>query len=113
MINRYQADDDFDTIIGNSRQRPVFLFKHSNVCPISAAACRHFNEFADSTPDAEFWQVLVREDRPLSLAIAERSAIAHQSPQIILFHKGEPVWHGSHHEIAVKTLDKKLLDCVK
>jgi bacillithiol system protein YtxJ len=51
-------------------------------------------------------EVLVREDRPLSLAIAERSGVAHQSPQVICFEGGKAVGHASHYDITVAGLKK-------
>jgi bacillithiol system protein YtxJ len=43
--------------------------------------------------------VLVREDRPLSLAIAERTGVSHESPQVICLVGGQAVRHLSHYDI--------------
>jgi bacillithiol system protein YtxJ len=52
--------------------------------------------------------VLVREDRPLSLAVAERSGVRHESPQVICLVGGKAVKHASHHEITVAQLKRML-----
>lgn len=52
--------------------------------------------------------MLVREDRPLSLAIAERTGVQHESPQVICLVGGKAVRHASHYEITAAAL-KRLL----
>jgi bacillithiol system protein YtxJ len=48
--------------------------------------------------------VLVREDRPLSLAVAERTGVAHESPQVILLSGGRACWHASHRAVTAAAL---------
>lgn len=50
----------------------------------------------------------MREDRPLSLAIAERTGVDHQSPQVICLAGGKAVRHASHYDITVAGLKKML-----
>ena len=45
------------------------------------------------------YEVLVREDRALSLAVAERTGVRHESPQAILLDGGRPIWHASHRDV--------------
>jgi bacillithiol system protein YtxJ len=52
--------------------------------------------------------VLVREDRPLSLTVAERTGVQHASPQAICLVAGKAVRHASHREITVETLRRML-----
>lgn len=104
MIRACRTDEDFQTIVANSAQRPVFLLKHSTRCPVSAGAHDRYQHFADELPEVECWEVLVVENRPLSLRIAADSGVTHQSPQAILFRNGQAVWHTSHHSIAVSGL---------
>jgi len=53
--------------------------------------------------------VLVREDRPLSLAVAERSGVRHESPQVICLVGGKAVNHASHHDITEVHLKRMLV----
>lgn len=53
-------------------------------------------------------EVLVREDRPLSLAVAERTGVVHESPQVICFVDGKAVGHASHYGITVAALKQML-----
>ena len=49
-------------------------------------------------------EVLVREDRPLSLTVAERTGVSHESPQVICLVGGRAVGHASHHHITAEAL---------
>ena len=46
----------------------------------------------------------MREDRPLSLAVAERSGVRHESPQVIYFAGKKAVSQASHYGITAATL---------
>ncbi|MGQ9630454.1 MAG: bacillithiol system redox-active protein YtxJ [bacterium] len=99
MIEDCKSGEDFDRILLNSKDRPVFLFKHSTACRVSAAAWERFKKFAQEEGGSEFWRVLVIEDREISSQIAQRTGIVHQSPQVILFYGGAAVWSASHESI--------------
>lgn len=79
------------------------LFKHSTICPISTAAYDEFTAFLaeHEIPAAVVW---VREDRPVSNAIAERFGIQHESPQIFLLEDGSVKWHTSHWKITKQAI---------
>jgi len=46
--------------------------------------------------------------RPLSQQIAARSGVEHESPQVIIFRCGTPVWNASHHDITTDALARNL-----
>jgi bacillithiol system protein YtxJ len=48
--------------------------------------------------------VRVIEERPVSLALAERVGVKHESPQAILIRDGRPLWHASHGAITAGAL---------
>jgi bacillithiol system protein YtxJ len=52
--------------------------------------------------------VKVIESRPVSNAIAEKLAVTHQSPQLILLHSGQEVWNASHHNITGENIESAL-----
>ncbi|MEE3181603.1 MAG: monothiol bacilliredoxin BrxC family protein, partial [Planctomycetota bacterium] len=47
---------------------------------------------------------LVVEDRPVSLELAERLGVLHQSPQAILVRDGQAVWNDSHEGVTSAAL---------
>lgn len=50
--------------------------------------------------------VRVIEERPVSLALAERIGVTHQSPQAIVIKNGKPLWHDSHERITHEALQE-------
>lgn len=104
MILPCQNEEDFQHLLAESQTGPVLLLKHSTRCPISAAAQAQYSRFAEEHPTVACWQVLVVEQRALSLLIASQVGVTHQSPQAILFVAGKPVWHASHYSITATAL---------
>jgi bacillithiol system protein YtxJ len=102
--------DDWQQALNESDSRPVFLFKHSTSCPISAKAWNEYQAFVNQVAgqDAQFWMVKVIESRPISNRIAEDLEVKHASPQAILLQKQQGVWHASHWKITQTSLKESL-----
>jgi bacillithiol system protein YtxJ len=109
-VNEITSLDEFEALIIRSENEPVFIFKHSTTCPISARASDRVNQYVESKggarPDFSFVKVI--ESRPVSNAIAEKLAVVHQSPQLILIHLGKGVWNSSHHNITGENIEAAL-----
>ena len=108
MKRRCKTWQDFERLVANSYQNPVFLFKHSTRCPISASRWQLYQTYADQAAGAELWYVMVVEDPALSTKIAHEIDVQHQSPQVILFQKGQAVWHTSHWSITAEAMNEAL-----
>jgi len=108
MIKECRTDEDFRQLLTDSHEKAVFLFKHSTACPVSRGACNRIEEYAESESQAEFWQILVRENKDLARGIADETGIEHKSPQVILFRNGKAVWDCSHHAINERNLGQQL-----
>jgi bacillithiol system protein YtxJ len=108
MIKDCQTSEDFEQLLADSQDMPVFLLKHSTRCSISAGRWRMFQGFADQEVRAAFCRLLVIEDRPLSMHVAQETGIRHQSPQAILFYRGEPIWDASHYSITEEDMTAAL-----
>lgn len=81
------------------------LFKHSTTCPISAKAFQEFQSFLADT-DASAAVVHVIEDRPVSLEVAEKLGIKHESPQVFVLKDGAVSFHTSHWKITKQALQE-------
>lgn len=84
------------------------IYKHSPACWSGAMAMRQMRRFIERHPDTPVWMVDVIAQRPLSRAIAERCAIRHESPQVILICRGTPAWHDSHFGVQADALARQL-----
>lgn len=74
-----------------------YIYKHSTVCPVSAAAAQVVESTAFDQP--VYW-VNVIEQRKLSNKIAERYGVRHESPQLLKIEQGSATTVLSHHQIS-------------
>lgn len=88
-----------------ARHPQVMLFKHSPICPISAAALTEWQRFEAAHPEVPAIFVDVIADRALARGLSQECGVAHQSPQAILFKQGRPVWNASHNAITAASLE--------
>lgn len=87
-----------DTIIEESKEHPVVIFKHSTRCSISFMAKSRLDK--EETPDnIKFYYLDLIQYRPISNKIAELFEEVHQSPQILIIKNGECVYEESHNGI--------------
>ncbi len=94
-----QLDELFDV----SKTKPIVLFKHSITCPISA------NIFEEvSKVDSTIFLVVVQDSRELSKAIADKTGIKHQSPQVMVIKDGKTIYHASHYDITASDITSYL-----
>lgn len=112
-VVRLTKMEELDEAVGLSSDRPVFIYKHSTVCPVSARAADHYHDFAEedsSSPPPLFTQVQVIENRDLSNEIESRLEVRHESPQLLLLRDGKVDWHTSHFSITGKAIKNALED---
>jgi bacillithiol system protein YtxJ len=95
---------ELDAWLSADRARPVLLFKHSLICPVSHAAHAEYLDFVASSPSVDTALIEIQNQRELSTAVAERSGVRHESPQALLLVGGKVVWHASHGGIRESTL---------
>ncbi|RAT96412.1 bacillithiol system redox-active protein YtxJ [Brevibacillus sp. Leaf182] len=102
QLHSIEELDEF--VVKNGRR---LLFKHSTICPISTSAYEEFQAYLQDN-QVESAVILVREDRPVSNAVADRFSIKHESPQIFLLEDGEVKWHTSHWKITKDAIGQAL-----
>lgn len=102
-MNELQQAAQWEDVLRESREHPVFVLKHSNTCPISAAGFQAFSRYETDVPK---FLIVVQTARELSKQIAEDTGVRHESPQAILLKDGRAVWHASHYDIQQENLQK-------
>ncbi|MCX6587524.1 MAG: bacillithiol system redox-active protein YtxJ [Acidobacteria bacterium] len=85
-------------------QELAVVFKHSQTCPVSWAAQRRVNQFAADHPSVSLYTVIVQKNRELSNQLAASTGVRHESPQILVFRRGNVTSHTSHEQITVDYL---------
>ena len=99
------SSSDLDAVLGADA---ALLFKNSMTCPISAAARREVEVLLSRRPQAPLYVLDVHDEPDLSADVARRTGVEHESPQMILLARGEPVWHASHYAIRATDVERAL-----
>ena len=99
--------ESFEELASLSQKAPVVVFKHSTACPISAAAYSEMSRF-----DGEVALVEVQRAGRLSKEIAQRTGVAHESPQVLVLRKGKVVWDASHWNVNAAAVQEAVKNAV-
>jgi bacillithiol system protein YtxJ len=105
MLVELHEEEDLPPFFERSDKEPVVVFKHSTQCSRSADAYEEMETFLSKHPGVLCGLVLVIEDRSVSDALEEQFGIRHESPQAILVHRGNPIWHANHSRVTAKALE--------
>lgn len=98
-----------DSIVEESAEKPVVIFKHSTRCSISRMALKNFErEYNLEESEATPYFLDLLQHRDISNEIAQKFQVIHQSPQLLLIKNGKSVYDASHSEIDAETLKSKI-----
>ena len=98
-----------DSIVEESAEKPVVIFKHSTRCSISRMALKNFErEYNLQESDVAPYFLDLLEHRDISNEIAQKFQVIHQSPQLLLIKNGKSVYNVSHSEIDAEALKSKV-----
>jgi bacillithiol system protein YtxJ len=102
-------ENQIDEIIALSNSIPVYIFKHSTTCGISAQAKENVEiSFKNTDKPLKFYYLDLLKYRSISNAVASKLNVHHQSPQLILVHDGQVAFTTSHHKIKANILEDSL-----
>ena len=86
-----------------SQDKIQVLFKHSTRCIVSSMA---FKTLKTCTAEADCWVLDLLQFRELSNELSQRYDLVHQSPQIIVLHRGKMLLTASHENITCELIQK-------
>jgi bacillithiol system protein YtxJ len=96
-------------IMALSSSIPVYIFKHSTTCGISAQAKENIElSFRNTDKSFLFYYLDLLKFRPVSNEVASTLNVHHQSPQLILIHDGQVIFTTSHHKIKATIIEESL-----
>ena len=100
-----------DTLIKDSFNKTVVIYKHSTTCGLSQMKKSKMEEDWDFSPDdMDFYYLDLLRKRPISNDIESRFKVLHESPQLLMIKDGKVVFHTSHHKVTVATIKSELAD---
>lgn len=97
--------DQVDAIIEESKEHPVAFFKHSTRCGTSIMVLQDLKRNWTEN-DLKIYYLDLLKHRDVSNAIAEKTQVVHQSPQLIALSEGEVKYHASHSNIDLREARK-------
>jgi bacillithiol system protein YtxJ len=86
--------DALEQLFTRSHDAPVLLFNCDMSCPRCIAAYQQVTRLGG---DVALIDVICA--KRVALALAERTGVKHESPQVILLRDGRAVWSASHYAI--------------
>ena len=99
--------EQLDTIVEESKSKPVAIFKHSTRCGVSRGVLKTFEKnYTLSKDQVKLYFLDLLAHRDISNEIAARFKVYHESPQMIVIKNGEVVYHDSHHSIQASDLER-------
>ena len=102
-----ETDDEWERILAEGH---VVVYKHSPARWLSLSAQRQVEQFAADHPDIPVYVLDVLTDAPISQEVERRFCIRHESPQVIVFRQGDPVWNASHRGVTAEGLAVAVVD---
>ena len=82
------------------------VFKHSTRCSISTMAKNRVER--DWNLELPIYYLDLIQFRSVSNLITEKSGVEHQSPQLIVFQNGTPIYDASHNAISINDLKMEI-----
>jgi bacillithiol system protein YtxJ len=92
--------DQLNELTNSPLNQKIIIFKHSPRCGISSTVLRKFEaKLLDKNNDDLVYLVNVLSERELSMALAAKYQIVHQSPQVLVIKNEKVVGYASHYDI--------------
>jgi bacillithiol system protein YtxJ len=93
--NQLNTENQLEELVRDSFQTPQLIFKHSTRCSISAMALNRL-EREGMQPSLTYHLLDLIAFRALSLAVAQKFTVHHESPQVLLLKNGDCIYDESH-----------------
>lgn len=95
---------DIEKLNEESKNTKILIFKHSTSCPLSSIAKMRLEQDWDNSYNVNTYYLDLLKYRSVSNEIANRYAVYHESPQVIIIQNEECIVDESHLDISVSHL---------
>jgi len=97
---------DLDQAFETSNDKTIAIFKHSTSCGISRMVLKGYRAELEAleAENVELYYLDLLSHRDVSNAIAQRTGVQHESPQLLVIKEGAVLHHASHNNISARDL---------
>ena len=95
--------ESLDRFISEAGENPAIVFKHSNMCGISARIHREMSQV-----NRPVGIVTVQQARVVSDEIERRFGIQHETPQALIVRGDKVLWTASHYAVKLQAIEEAL-----
>lgn len=105
--NELTSVDQIQSLIDESKEQPVLIYKHSTRCSISSMAMERLERtWTSEGNNIKPYYLDLISLREVSNAVAQTFEIYHESPQVILLKDGSAVYDASHMSISFSAIEQ-------
>jgi len=97
--------DSLDRFLAEANGSPAVIFKHSDSCGISARARAQMSRL-----EFPVGLVIVQTAHDVSVEIAARTGVEHETPQVFILRGREVLWTASHGRISAEAVEAALAE---
>lgn len=97
------SEEKVAEVIHLSDSKPQIILKHSISCPTSAMVKSRFDR-SPVVENADYYLLDLWNYRAVSDFVAQKFGVRHESPQILIIHRGQCIYHESHYGIVVEKI---------
>jgi bacillithiol system protein YtxJ len=97
--------ESLDRFLAESNGSAALVFKHSNLCGISARAYAEMSRI-----NVPIGLIIVQQARDVSNEIETRTGVAHETPQVFIIRDRQVLWTASHGQIKAEAIEAALLE---
>jgi len=101
--------EQFQKILDNSGDKPIFIFKHSMHCSTSTIVKMNLEaKWNFESELADFYQLDIINHFDVSSDVVTKLGVEHQSPQIIMIKNKMATYRSSHFDISYDSIKKAI-----
>jgi bacillithiol system protein YtxJ len=102
--------NQLDDLLENSVNQKVIIFKHSTRCSISVMVKdRLERNWSKDLENQEIYYLDLLNYRDVSNAIADKTGVEHQSPQVVIIENGICIFSANHNFISADAIKHELM----
>ncbi len=107
--NYLTASEHVEDVFQSSNSAPQIILKHSNSCGTSYFAKKNVESLKEEELQGGSIHLIdVIRSRPISIYLADKVSIRHESPQVFVIRNGKVVWSASHGGVNARNIVQAL-----